>query len=139
MANEIAVRERQGLGRVQFACVAAHIGIKGNEEADKLVKEATDEEALIVEITEGGLKQKWKAIRASERAVVGFGGGRISKLSRAAEVMYAHLSTNKGNLQRWRFIIGRSESEECRGCGKGPENGSHVAIGCMSGEARGRR
>ena len=36
-------------------------------------------------------------------------------------------------------MIGNSESEECRGCGKGPENGSHVTIGCMNGEARGRR
>ena len=44
--------------RVRKSAVAAHIGIRGNEGADKLTKEATDEEALIAEITKGGLKQK---------------------------------------------------------------------------------
>ena len=53
--------------------------------------------------------------------------------------MYAHLRTNKSNLQRWRYIIDKSESDEYRGCERGPECGSYVTIGCIDVEARGRR
>ena len=53
--------------------------------------------------------------------------------------MYVHYRTNKGNLQRWRNMTGKSESEECTGYGKGLKSGLHITIGCMNREPRGRR
>ena len=55
---------------------------------------------MIPEITEEGLKQMWKVIRANKRSIVGFGSGKVPKWSRAAGVMYAHLSMNKGNPKK---------------------------------------
>lgn len=49
----------QELRRVLFYCVAIYIGIKGNEVADRLTKGATDKEVVLLEITEGEVKQKW--------------------------------------------------------------------------------
>ena len=57
VVNKIVGRERRGLGRVRLAYVAADIGSKGNEEANSLAKEATDEEVMIPEIIERSLKQ----------------------------------------------------------------------------------
>ena len=58
VVNEIVGRKKRELVRVWFTCVAAHISIKGNQEANRLAKEATKEETMIPKITEGGLKQK---------------------------------------------------------------------------------
>ena len=67
---------------------------------DRLAKEATDEKAITLEIIEGGLKQKWKAIRASKQAVVGFRNRRVPKWSKAVGVIYIHIRTKKGIMNR---------------------------------------
>ena len=92
-----------------------------------------------LQIIEGGLRQVWKARRQEERAVVGYGKGRVPKWNRRAVVNYTHTRTNKGNLMVWRFRLGKAETEGCRKCPFPKETGSHRAFGCLEGEARGRR
>ncbi len=47
---------------VQFCWVSAHTGIKGNEKADKIAKEALEEEQVIMNTSmgKGGIKAKIK-------------------------------------------------------------------------------
>ncbi len=47
---------------VQFCWVSAHTGIKGNEKADKIAKEALEEEQVIMNMSmgKGGIKAKIK-------------------------------------------------------------------------------
>ena len=92
-----------------------------------------------LQITEGGLRQVWKAKRQAERAVEGYGKGRIPGWNRRAVVNYTHTRTGKGNLMVWRFLLGKVDSEGCRLCQSPRETGTHRAFGCLKGEWRGRR
>ena len=88
-----------GPNAVSLRWVKSHIGIKGNEEADKKAKlEADMEDAAFPVITKGGLKEVWKKMRKEERCVRGTGEGRIVKWERKARVSYVYCRTNKGNL-----------------------------------------
>ena len=93
-------RKAIGHNSVSLGWVKSHIGIKGNEEADKKAKLGADEEdpAFLV-VIEGGLKEAWKKMRKEERCVRGTGEGRVVRWERKARVSYVHCRTNKGMLR----------------------------------------
>ena len=91
-----------GPNGVSLGWVKSHIGIKGNEEADKAAKLGADEEdPTFPVITEEGLKESWKKVRREERCVKGTEEERVVKWERKGRVSYVHCRTNKGNLQGW--------------------------------------
>ena len=59
-------KDLYGAHAVRFAWVKAHIGIMGNEGADKAAKEGTIKDTQ-GEITEGGLRQELKELRKINR------------------------------------------------------------------------
>ena len=106
-----------GRGTIRIAWIKAHIGILGNERADNMVKlEATGDWPGPLQITEWGLRQVWKAKRQAERAVEGYGKGRVPGWNRRALVNYTHTRKGKGNLMVWRFFHGKADLERCRMC-----------------------
>jgi len=136
------IRERQsrlGPNAVSLGWVKAHNELHGNEEADRLAKEATNLYPEDPQITEGGLKQMWKRMREEERRVKGTGMGRVVKWNRKARVAYVQCRTGKGNLQAWCYKVGKTDDPECRKCGRYAETGKHVALVCTHGEDIGRR
>ena len=107
--SDIKERElRPGINAVSFGWVKAHNEVHGNEEADRLAKEATNLYSEGPQITEGGLKQAWRKQRKEERRVKGAGMGRVVKWNRKARVAYVQCRTGKGNLQACRHKIGKS-------------------------------
>jgi len=136
------IRERQsrlGPNAVSFGWVKAHNELHGNEEADRLAKEATNLYPEDPQITEGGLNQVWRRMREEERRVKGAGMGRVVRWNRRARVAYVQCCTGKGNLQAWCHKIGKAENSECRKCRRYAETGKHVALVCTHGEDIGRR
>ena len=84
---------------VSLSWVKSHVGIRGNEEADKRAKsEAEEEDPKFPVVMEDGLKEAWKKMRKQDRCVKGTGEGRVVKWERKARVSYVHCRTNKGNL-----------------------------------------
>jgi len=114
------IKDRQarlGPGAVSFGWVKAHNELHGNEEADRLAKEATILYLEDPQITEGGLKPAWKKMREEERRVKEAGMGRVVKWNRKARVAYVQCRTGKGNLQAWRHKIGKADNPECQKSG----------------------
>ena len=89
----------------------SHIGIAGNEEADAMAKMGAEKESG-GQITEGGIRQRQKEIRKKMRESLEF--ICVVKWDRKSATTYTHLRCNKGNLQGWRFKIGKAESALCR-------------------------
>ena len=111
----------------------SHIGIAGNELADKNAKKGTlwrrqDQKPWV---TEGGLKQYIKQTRAHSRGQdqPGYGKGRVLDWNRKATTTYTHLRTNKGPIRSWLNKIGRADSPTCS-CGEGDQTGDHVMFNC---------
>jgi len=123
-------QSRLGPNAVLFGWVKAHNELHGNEEADRLAKEATNLYPEDPQITEGGLKQAWKRMREEERSVKGAEMGRVVKCNRSARVAYVQCGTGKGHLQAWRNKMGKTDNSECRKCGRYAETGKHVALVC---------
>lgn len=48
--------------------------------------------------------------------------------------MYSHLRTGKGDLQTWRFSIGKVDSPLCRFCSLVDETGDHIMFDCPQWE-----
>jgi len=114
------IRERQlrlGPNAVSFGLVKAYNELLGNEEADRLAKEATNLYPDDPQITERGLKLAWKRMREEERRVKGAGMGRVVKWNRKARVAHVQCRNDIGNLQAGRHKIGKAENSECRKCG----------------------
>ena len=123
---------------VTLAWIKAHIGINGNEMADKMAKEATVHQGEN-KVTEGGIKAVWQEMRRNERRVEGFGKGRVIGWNRTSVTAYSHMRTGKGRLRGWREKIGKEDFGFCQ-CGAGMmETGTHAAFGCIQGERWGRR
>ena len=96
------VKEREGengKGAVAIGWVKSHIGIHGNEMADGMAKKGAKKGAEILQVTEGGIRQKVKGWRKEERQVVGYGKGKAVSWDRRQMTTYSHLRTNKKALQ----------------------------------------
>ena len=83
LMRTIAERENEvGKGVVELGWLKSHIGIHGNEMADRMAKEGAGKDADILQVTEGGIRQEIKGWRREERQVVGFGKGRAVSWNR---------------------------------------------------------
>lgn len=78
----------------QFAYVKAHMGVGGNERADRMVK-AGCKESLLHQVTARGVRAKWKHISSNKRAVSGLAAGRIVCWDRRAVLRYTQLRVGK--------------------------------------------
>jgi len=136
-------QENLGPNAVRFAWVKAHVGTRGNENADQMAKSGAElgyeDEGMEKVITEGGLRQEWKRRRVEERKVKGTGMGRVVRWNRKARVNYVHCRTGKGNLQVWRHVLDKNIPGQCQKCRRYAETGKHVALVCIHGEDIGRR
>jgi len=139
VASEIGRRKEElGEDAVTLGWVKAHVGIYGNEKADRLAKEGAEKTPNTTRITEGGLKQVWAKKRKAERCVKGTGSGRVLKWNRKALLNYTQCRTGKGRLGWWRYTLDPWEDPMCRVCFN-LETGRHVALVCTAGEWLGRR
>ena len=119
--------EEDGKGSVTLGWVKAHIGIHGNEMADRMAKKGAEKGAEILQVTEGGIQQKVKSWRKEERQVAGFGKGKAVSWNRRQTTTYSQLRTNKGALQSWKHRIEKAEDPGCRYCeGDEAETGDHI-------------
>ena len=133
LANVIRLlRDRQDK-TTKLGWVKSHIGIEGNETADKNAKKGTlwrrqDQKPWV---TEGGLRQHIKQIRAHSRGqdLPGYGKGRVLDWNRKATTTYTHLRTNKGPMRAWLNKIGKVDSPTCS-CGEADQTGDHVMFSC---------
>ena len=67
--------------------------------ADRMAKKGAEKGAEVLQVTEGGIRQKVKSWRKEERQVAGFGKGKAVSWNRRQTTMYSQLRTNKGALQ----------------------------------------
>jgi len=108
-----------------------HVGIHGNEEADK----RPEFQALLGEIQgatqtgiEEGLRALGKALRKEARHEPGFGQRRTS-WDRHALSAFTSLRTDKGPKKKWLHHIGKADNPACT-CGHSPEDGWHITFEC---------
>ena len=131
-------QERETEHTVILAWTKAHIGIRGNERADQMAKEASGYQGAN-KVTQGGIKAVWQEMRRNERRVEGFGKGRVIGWNRTSVTAYSHIRTGKGRLRGWRKKIGKEDWGYCY-CGAGvTETGTHAAFGYIDGEKWGGR
>ena len=141
LMEAIGKRESEVRGAVALGWVKSHIGVHGNEITDEMAKKGAQERVGVLQVTEGGIRQKIKKWRRDVRQVEGFGKGKMMSWARRTATTYSQLRTNKGALQAWRYKIGKAESPECRHCGKAEspecrhcgkaaETGDHLVFVC---------
>ena len=99
--------------------------------ADRMAKKGAEKGAEILQVTEGGIRQKVKSWRKEERQVAGFGKGKAVSWNRRQTTTYSQLQTNKGALQSWKHRIGKAEDPGCRYCKEDEvETGDHIMFMC---------
>ena len=62
---------------VTLGWVKSHIGIEGNERADNMVRAGAAKKSDVLQVTEGGIRQKIKGWRKEARVVNGYGRGSV--------------------------------------------------------------
>ena len=103
----------------------------GNELADELAKMGCKRGDSPV-VTEGGVRARWKGVRAAERLFVGYGMGRVAWWGRQTVSQYAQLQTIKGDLSVWKERLSRGGGLCCL-CGVASESGPHLVFDCWKG------
>ena len=133
---------RQALGLdTGISWIRAHIGIEGNEIADRHATfeshrgQIRGEEGIV---TEGGIRQASKATRAEARSKVAFGKGRLVEWRRRALSAYTWMRMGKGPQKEWLHRIHTSDDPSCP-CGAPAQTGEHIVWHChLHNEARRR-
>ena len=98
--------------------------------ADGMAMEGAEKRAEVLQVTEGGIRQKVKNWRKEARQVERFRKGKVMSWAWKAATNYFQLRTIQGALQAWRFQIGKAEVSECRHCSKVAETGDHLVFAC---------
>ena len=80
-----------------FDWVKAHVGIEGNKCADRMAK-AGYTASVLRQVTEGGLRARWKNIRSRERAIFGLGTRWGVHWNKRAVLRYTQLRVGKGDM-----------------------------------------
>ncbi|KAF8417719.1 hypothetical protein EV426DRAFT_682033 [Tirmania nivea] len=112
--------------------VRSHIGIPGNEKADK---RAAYESALgriagsQQVATAAGIRAAAKARRKDMRSEPGFGANRCL-WHRHALSAYTWLRTNRGPQNYWLHLIRKVDSPACPNCDHPSEDGYHITFDC---------
>ena len=118
---------RMGLS-TRFGWVKAHVGIDGNEKADRMAKTGC-RESLLPQVTEGGVKAYWKEVRGRERAQRGLGSGQVVRWNRTAVLRHTHLRVGMGEVGEWRRVFG-NENSLCPLCKVEEETGTYLVFRC---------
>ncbi|KAF8415586.1 hypothetical protein EV426DRAFT_663716 [Tirmania nivea] len=129
--NLLAERHLNNLD-TEIAWARAHIGIEGNEKADKLADfgSALGQVSLSQPvITEGGIRQLSKASRSQHRTVRSF-GIRRSAWNRQSLSAYTWLRTDRGPQGSWLHHIKVIDTPACPSCLHPIQDGRHVTFHC---------
>ncbi|XP_037536736.1 uncharacterized protein LOC119413748 [Nematolebias whitei] len=133
---------------VTFLWIPAHIGIRGNEMADKAAKEATKHNSVEIEvkfsraeiksITKQRMREKWQKQWEEERKGRWFyiiqrkvGEMRRAERNRREETVISRLRFGHTGLNRTLFIIGKHNTGKCDHCGE-DETIQHVLMICQN-------
>ena len=134
---------------IQFCWVPAHEGVKGNEMADKLAKEALLKVILItIPLGKGegkavvkrkGLEiwqKRWEEDRKGRRFYKIQKNVSIKNYmekNRREEIVMTRLRVDHTGLNGTLFLMGKRNSENCENCGV-KENVEHVILNCTLNE-----
>ena len=127
-----ALQNCLSLGLTVYLCwVRAHIGIHGNQTADRMANAQSwkgDILRLPTTATPGGITAHHKAIRKQWRSGTSYGLAHSNYNSKALAA-YTQLRTEKGPQRSWLHKIGKSDHASCQ-CGHTPQIGHHIAFHC---------
>jgi len=114
-----------------IAWIRSHIGIPGNEQADRAANFASilgDISSSEDVVTEGGIRQISRAARGTFRHQSGF-GKRRSDWHRHTITGYTWMRTNRGPQKSWLYHIGKTDDPRYP-CGHGVQDGDHITFEC---------
>ena len=120
----------QGEREIGSLWVRSHIGIPGNEAADRRAAlEGLRGQQHHAELaTWEGMKEKGKEWRKGLRTVPGFGKCR-SEWGKHALAAYTWTRTNRGPQKSWLHHVGKAEDPACP-CGHPTQDGDHLVFHC---------
>lgn len=133
--------------------VRSHIGIPGNEEADRLATWSSHlgqtTSSATCTVTEGGLQAAGKAVRAAAKKQPTLRLGTAVNWSCHALSAYNWLRTEQGPQKAWLHHVGKTDNPHCPCDGTTAQTGAHITFSCsehrgertrlLGGEAPGRR